>query len=121
MRDQFTPNQAPKSYKVRPESLRACTTSSAVTVVLLYEFVSTRSLGRWECSIPIRVRGVGDGVPDDVVEENLEDAARIFVYRPGDALDAAATGQTANRGLGDSWRGGRMRWAVQVLPPGRYD
>jgi hypothetical protein len=40
------PNQAPKPYKVRPERLRAYTTSSAVTVLLLRISVSTLPWGK---------------------------------------------------------------------------
>ncbi|KAL7542634.1 hypothetical protein ACHAWF_011091, partial [Thalassiosira exigua] len=48
------------------------------------------------------VLGVGHGVADDVLEEDLEDAAGLLVDEPGDALDAAATGEAADGGLGDA-------------------
>jgi len=48
------------------------------------------------------VLGVGDGVTDDVLQEDLEDAAGLLVDEAGDALDPAATGQTPDGGLGDA-------------------
>jgi hypothetical protein len=49
-----------------------------------------------------RVLGVGDGVADDVLEEDLEHAARLLVDEAGDALDAAPPGQPPDRRLGDA-------------------
>ena len=48
------------------------------------------------------VFGVGDGVTDDVLEEDLEDAAGLLVDETGDTLDTATTGETADGGLGDA-------------------
>jgi hypothetical protein len=48
-----------------------------------------------------RVLGVGDGVADDVLEEDLEHAAGLLVDEPRDALDAAPPGQPPDRRLGD--------------------
>mmetsp|Transcript_9064 Transcript_9064/g.22108 ORF Transcript_9064/g.22108 Transcript_9064/m.22108 type:complete len:110 (+) Transcript_9064:374-703(+) len=45
---------------------------------------------------------VGDGITDDVLEEDLEDAAGLLVDETGDALHATATGETADGGLGDA-------------------
>ena len=46
--------------------------------------------------------GVADGVADDLLEEGLEDGAGLLVHEAGDALDAATTRQTADRGLRDA-------------------
>ena len=46
--------------------------------------------------------GVGDGVPDDGLEEGLEDTAGLFVDHGGDTLDTATACQTADGGLGDT-------------------
>ncbi len=46
--------------------------------------------------------GVGDGVTDDVLQEDLEDAASLLVDQAGNALDAAATSQMTDGGLGDA-------------------
>ena len=52
--------------------------------------------------LPARVLRVGDGITDDVLEENLEDSAGLLVDEAGDALDTATTGEAADRGLGDA-------------------
>ena len=52
--------------------------------------------------LPARVLGVGDRVADDVLEEDLEDAAGLLVDEAADALDAAAAGEAADGGLGDA-------------------
>jgi len=48
------------------------------------------------------VLGVGDGITDDVLKEDLEDTAGLLVDEAGDTLDTATTGETANGGLGDA-------------------
>ena len=52
--------------------------------------------------LPLGVLGVGDGVTDDVLQENLQDSAGLLVDEPGDTLDSTAASQTADSGLGDS-------------------
>ena len=52
--------------------------------------------------LPLGVLAVGDGVPDDVLQEDLQDPPRLLVDQPRDALDAAAAGQAADGGLGDA-------------------
>ena len=52
--------------------------------------------------LALGVLGVGDGVADDVLEEDLEDAARLLVDETGDALDAASASQTTDGRLGDA-------------------
>ena len=46
--------------------------------------------------------GVGDGVADDVLEENLEHTAGLLVDETRDTLDTASAGQTADGGLGNA-------------------
>ena len=46
--------------------------------------------------------GVGDGVADDVLEEDLEHAARLLVDQARDALDTATASQATDGGLGDA-------------------
>ena len=48
------------------------------------------------------VLGVGDGVTDDVLKEDLEDTAGLLVDEATDALDTATASQTADGGLGDA-------------------
>uniref|UniRef100_A0A8R7P195 Uncharacterized protein n=1 Tax=Triticum urartu TaxID=4572 RepID=A0A8R7P195_TRIUA len=45
---------------------------------------------------------VGDGVADDVLEEDLEHAAGLLVDEPRDALHAAPPRQAPDRRLGDA-------------------
>ena len=52
--------------------------------------------------LPLGVLGVGDGITDDVLEENLENTTGLLVDEAGDALDTATTSQTADGGLGDT-------------------
>jgi hypothetical protein len=49
-----------------------------------------------------RVLGVGHGIADDVLKEDLEDTAGLLVDQAGDTLDAATAGQTADGRLGDA-------------------
>ena len=45
---------------------------------------------------------VGDGVADDVLKEDFEDATGLIVDEARDALHASATGETTDGGLGDA-------------------
>ncbi|XP_040854995.1 uncharacterized protein LOC121168753 [Ochotona curzoniae] len=51
-----------------------------------------------------RIRGerACDGVPDHVLQEHLEHAARLLVDEAGDALDSAAASEAPDGGLGDA-------------------
>ena len=49
-----------------------------------------------------RVLGVGDGVADDVLQEDLEHAAGLLVDEPRDALHAAPPRQPPDRRLRDA-------------------
>ena len=46
--------------------------------------------------------GVGDGISDDILKEDLEDTAGLFVDEAGDTLDTTTTRKTADGGLGDT-------------------
>ena len=48
------------------------------------------------------VLGVGDGVTDDVLEEDLEDTAGLLVDEAADALDTTTAREAADGGLGDT-------------------
>ena len=52
--------------------------------------------------LPLGVLGVGDGITDDVLEENLEDTTGLFVDEARDTLDTTTTSQTTDSGLGDT-------------------
>jgi hypothetical protein len=53
-------------------------------------------------SLASGVLGVGDGVADDVLEEDLEHTAGLLIDEPGDALHAAPPRQPPDRRLGDA-------------------
>ncbi|HEY3589708.1 MAG TPA: hypothetical protein VGL07_06450 [Buttiauxella sp.] len=53
-------------------------------------------------SFALSVFGVGDGIANNVLKENLEHAARLFVDEAGDTFYATATSETTNSGLGDA-------------------
>ena len=52
--------------------------------------------------LPAGVLGVGDGVTDDVLKEDLEDTAGLLVDEAGDALDTSPARQPADSRLGDA-------------------
>ena len=53
-------------------------------------------------SLAAGVLGVGHGVTDDVLEEDLEHTAGLLVDEARDTLDTASAGQTADGGLGNA-------------------
>jgi hypothetical protein len=52
--------------------------------------------------LPLGVLGVGDGITDDVLKEDLEDTSGLLIDEARDALDTTAASQTADGGLGDA-------------------
>jgi hypothetical protein len=52
--------------------------------------------------LPFGVLGVSDGIPDDVLKEDLEDSTGLLVDEARDTLDSSTASQTANGGLGDA-------------------
>jgi hypothetical protein len=48
------------------------------------------------------VLGVGDGVTDDVLKEDLKDTAGLLVDEATDALDTTSACETADGGLSDT-------------------
>ena len=53
-------------------------------------------------SLPLGVFGVGDGIPDHVLEEDLEDSASLLIDEPRDPLDSSPPRQTTDSGLSDT-------------------
>jgi hypothetical protein len=45
---------------------------------------------------------IGDRVPDDILEKDLENTASLLVDETGDTFDTATTGETTDGGFGDS-------------------
>ena len=52
--------------------------------------------------LPLGMLGVGDGIPDDVLKEDLEDSTGLLVDESRDPLDSSPHRQTADSGLGDA-------------------
>ena len=65
----------------------------------------------------LRACSVGDGVADDVLEEDLEHAAGLLVDEARDALDAAAAREAADGGLGDALDVSRRTLRWRFAPP----
>ena len=53
-------------------------------------------------SLPLCVLGVGNGITDDILKENLQDTTGLFVDQTGDTFDTTSSCQTTDCGLGDS-------------------
>ena len=53
-------------------------------------------------SLPLEVLGVGDGIPDHVLKEHLENATRLLIDEDRDPLNSSPPRQTADGGLGDA-------------------
>ena len=53
-------------------------------------------------SLPLGMFGVGDGIPDDVLKENLEDSTGLLIDKSRDTLDPSTASQPSDGGLGDS-------------------
>ena len=45
---------------------------------------------------------VCDGIPDHILQEDLQDASGLFINEAADTLDASSPGQTPDGGLGDT-------------------
>ena len=52
--------------------------------------------------LPLGVLGVGDGIPDDILKEDLEDTTGLLVDESGDTLDSSSPRQPPDGGLGDA-------------------
>ena len=52
--------------------------------------------------LALGVFGVGDGIPDDVFQEDLEHTSGLLVDEAGDALHAATTSKATDGRLGDA-------------------
>ena len=52
--------------------------------------------------LPLGVLGVGDGITDHVLQENLQDTAGLLVDQTRDTLDTTSACQTTDSGLGDA-------------------
>ena len=53
-------------------------------------------------SFPLCVLSVSHGIPDDVLQEDLQDTAGLLVDEARDSFDTSTTSQTSNGWLGDA-------------------
>ena len=53
-------------------------------------------------SLPFGVLGVGNSVPDDVLQKDLQNSTSLLVDESGDPLDASSAGQPSDGGFGDA-------------------
>jgi hypothetical protein len=53
-------------------------------------------------SLPLGMFGVGDGITDDVLKEDLEDTSGLLIDEARDTLDTSTASQSADGGLGDA-------------------
>ncbi|OCT55877.1 hypothetical protein XELAEV_18002443mg [Xenopus laevis] len=52
--------------------------------------------------LPLGVLSVGDGIPDYILQENLENPTSLLIDETRDALDSPSPCQAADGGLGDA-------------------
>ena len=52
--------------------------------------------------LPLGVFSVGDGIPDDVLKEHLQDTSGLLIDEARDTLDSTTASQTSDGGLGDT-------------------
>jgi len=52
--------------------------------------------------LPLGMLSVGDGIPDDVLKEHLQDTPGLLVDEARDTLDTTAASQAPDGGLGDT-------------------
>ena len=78
---------------------RLLTTESIESFSLTLEGVDDIHRGD---SLSFGVFAVGDGISDDIFEEDFEDATSFFIDESGDPLHTTTTSKTANGWFGDS-------------------
>ena len=52
--------------------------------------------------LPLRMLGVSNGIPDYILQENLQYTPGLLVNEAGDTLDTTPAGKTADGWLGDT-------------------
>ena len=66
--------------------------------------------------LPLGVLGVGDGVADHVLQEDLKDAPGFLVDEARDALNAAPPGKAPDGGLRDALQYKRYGPSIRCFP-----
>ncbi len=80
--------------------LKGCLTSESVQcAALTLEGIDNIHGGD---SLPLGVFGVGDGITDDVLKEDLEDSSGLLIDEARDTLDTSAASQSTDGRLGDT-------------------
>ena len=92
-------NRSDLIEKVEKSQYESLTSESVEGTSLTFQGIDDIHSGD---SLPLGVLGVGDGITDDVLKENLEDTTGLFVDESRDSLDSTTTRQTADGGLGDT-------------------
>ena len=66
-------------------------------------------------SLPLGVLSVGNGVPDDVLEERSEDESGLVIDERGDSLDTTSSSESSDGRLGNTHDGGLERLGSHSL------
>lgn len=88
-----------KTKATKPPTTKRLSTETVEGSALTLEGVDDVEGGD---GLSLGVLGVGDGVTDDVLEEDLEDTSGLFVDQTGDSLDTTSTSETTDSWLGDA-------------------
>ena len=60
--------------------------------------------------LSLGVLAVGDGITDDVLEEDLQDSTSLLIDEAGDTLDTTTASETADGGLkSGNWKNARKK------------
>ena len=60
--------------------------------------------------LSLGVFAIGDGITDDVLEEDLEDSTSLLIDEAGDTLDTTTASETADGGLkSGNWKNARKK------------
>ena len=75
------------------------TTESVEGAALTFESIDHVHGGH---GLSLGVLGVGNSIPDDILEEYLQNTTGFFIDEARDTLDTTTASQTADGGLGDT-------------------
>merc|ERR1719411_2495509 len=80
--------------------MRGCLTAKAVEGAAL-PLQGIDNIHGSDC-LPLGMLGVGDCIPNDILEEHLQNSTGLPVDQARDTLDTASASQTTNGRLGDA-------------------
>jgi hypothetical protein len=55
-------------------------------------------------NVPLSMLGVGDGVTDNILEEDFENTTSLFIYETRDTFDTTTAGEASDGRFGDTYR-----------------